>query len=133
MIDLKCPKNGGPGGNRTHLNILLAREATTTCSPQAQKNARLRNSIGRAICLLTPQYRILPYLNGNHTFTTPMVAMATPRNYDIPTSSVTDWRSTSELRSHSGRGAEAFLSTNLKQIHLTVLFDHPASAPAVRN
>ena len=55
----------------------------------AQINARLRISIGRAICLLTPQYRILPYLNGNHTFTTPMVAMATPTGFEPVTSSVT--------------------------------------------
>lgn len=49
---------------------------------QAQINARLRISIGRAIYLLIPRYRILPYLNGNHTFTTPMAAMATPRGIE---------------------------------------------------
>ena len=37
-------------------------------------------------------YRILPYLNGNHTFTTPMVAMAVTTGLEPATSSVTDWR-----------------------------------------
>ena len=45
------------------------------------------------ICLLTPRYRILPYLNGNHTFTTPMVAMATPRGLEPLASCVTGKRS----------------------------------------
>ena len=38
------------------------------------------------------QYRILPYLNGNHTFTTPMVAMAVTTGLEPAISSVTDWR-----------------------------------------
>ena len=59
---------------------------------QTQINARLRISIGRAICLLTPQHRILPYLNGNHTFNTPMVAMAVTTGLEPAISSVTDWR-----------------------------------------
>ena len=37
-------------------------------------------------------YRILPYLNGNHTFNTPMVAMAVTTGLEPATSSVTDWR-----------------------------------------
>ena len=56
---------------------------------RAHISARLRISIGRAIFLLTPQYKILPYLNGNHTFTTPMVAMATRTGLEPVFSGVT--------------------------------------------
>ena len=47
-------------------------------------------------CLLR-KYRILPYLNGNHTFNTPMVAMAVTTGLEPATSSVTDWRSNQRL------------------------------------
>ena len=54
----------------------------------------------RFVCLLR-KHRILPYLNGNHTFNTPMVAMATPTGFEPVTSAVTGQRS-----SHLNYGAK---------------------------
>ena len=72
---------GGPDAARTRY-LLLARQVLSQLSywPISMLGCGFLLA-ERFVCLLR-KYRILPYLNGNHTFITPMVAMAVPRGIE---------------------------------------------------
>ena len=84
--------NGGPDASRTR-DLLLARQVLSQLSygPMSMLGCGFLLA-ERFVCLFRID-RILPYLNGNHIFNTPMVAMATPTGFEPVTSCVTGKRS----------------------------------------